>query len=79
MACDGYEHGDAVQVQRPIPGSDVRVGSVGHILEIDSEQHLLDVVFKNYGLLRGLDAHCFVQYHGDPGEGQSTPIPAATA
>jgi hypothetical protein len=79
MACDGYEHGESVILERPLPESFVRVGSVGRIVEIDSERHRLDVVFVNYGLMRGLDAHCFAAYHNDPGEGQSTPTPAATA
>jgi len=71
MPCDGYEHGSRVVVRRRLADSEIRVGAIGQIVAIDRANHLLDVAFKDYGLHRGLDAHCFSLAEGDPGRGAS--------
>ena len=59
MACEGYEHGERVELVARIPNQPMIEGSIGEIVSIDSLRHKLDVNFRDYGLIRGLDAHAF--------------------
>ncbi len=70
MSCEGYEHGTQVVLTMSISGVPVPVGTKGLVLQVNPEQHKIDVNFIEYGVFMNIDAHSFKPMTG--GEDQSS-------
>jgi len=59
VACDGYEHNSRVILIRDLPNVDVSIGSNGTVVNVNKDQHTIDVQFDMYQVYNNLDPSAF--------------------
>lgn len=59
MACDGYEHNSRVILIRDLPNVDVPIGKKGTVVNVDKNQHTIDVEFEMHHVYNNLDPSAF--------------------
>ena len=75
MACEGFEHGDTVVLQKSL--RDLPVGTTGVIRGKNELLHTVDIYVEGMGVLKGMDAHSFIleanyRFRDEMGHGYAT-------